>query len=243
MNDTKKNNISTLIAKSLSQTRWESRIESVKAIRFQAPKIRDALLELAESSDDPKIKSEAKCLATFELENFEFLLGMTIWFDILFAVNSVSKNLQSKNMDIDNAINQLNGLVSFFENYRKEGFVSAMITTKEISNEMGIEPKFCEKRTIRRKKQYDENSDDGQIVKSGEESFRIDYFIFMVDQIICSLRNRFEQFQEYANIFGFLFNLKNLKSLDENDLKYQSLNLENILKYNEISDIDGCDLF
>ena len=65
----------------------------------------------------------------------------------------------------------------------------------------------------------------------------------MVDQIICSLRNRFEQFQEYANIFGFLFNLKNLKSLDENDLKYQSLNLENILKYNEISDIDGCDLF
>ena len=104
------------------------------------------MLELAKSSDDPKIKSEGKCLETFELENFEFLLGMTIWFDILFAVNSVSKNLQSKNMDIDDAINQLNGLVSFFENYRKEGFVSAMITTKEISNEMGIEPKFCEKR-------------------------------------------------------------------------------------------------
>jgi hypothetical protein len=65
----------------------------------------------------------------------------------------------------------------------------------------------------------------------------------MVDQIICSLKNRFEQFQEYANLFGFLFNLKNLKSLDENDLKYQFLNLENVLKYNGISDIDGCDLF
>ena len=37
--------------------------------------------------------------------------------------------------------------------------------------------------------------------------------------------------------------MKNLKSLDENDLKYKSLNLENISKYNEISDIDGCDLF
>ncbi|KAM6571162.1 hypothetical protein CsatA_015242 [Cannabis sativa] len=156
-----KNNISTLTVKSLSQTRWESRIESVKAIRFQAPKIRDVLLELAESSDDPKVKSEAKCLATFELENFEFLLGMTIWFDILFAVNSISKNLQSQNIEIDNAINQLNGLVSYFENYRKEGFVSAMITTKEISNEMGIEPKFCEKRVVRRKKQCGENIGDG----------------------------------------------------------------------------------
>ena len=69
----------------MSQTRWESRIESVKAIRFQTPQIRDALLELAEVSEDPKIKSEAKCLATYELENFEFLLGMIIWYDILFA--------------------------------------------------------------------------------------------------------------------------------------------------------------
>lgn len=86
--------IPNLTLKSLSQTRWESRIESVKAIRFQAPQLRDALLILSDVSEDPKIKSEAECLATYELENFEFLLGMIIWYDILFAVNLVSKNLQ-----------------------------------------------------------------------------------------------------------------------------------------------------
>ena len=89
----------------MSQTRWESRIESVKAIKFQTLKIRDALVKLAKTSEDPKIKSEAMCLANYEIESFEFLLGMNIWYDILFAVNSVSKILQSKDMHIDVAIN------------------------------------------------------------------------------------------------------------------------------------------
>jgi len=147
-----KDSVPSLTLKSLSQTRWESRIESVKAIRFQTPQIRDALFKLEEVSDDPKIKSEANCLAIFELENFEFLLGMTIWYDVLFAVNSISKSLQSKDMHIDVAIDQLRGLVSFFKTYREEGFTSAMISAKEIALEMNIEPVFRKKRVIYRKK-------------------------------------------------------------------------------------------
>ena len=54
--------VPNLTVKSLLQTRCKIRIESVKAIRFQAPQIKDALLELAEISEDSKIKSEAKCL-------------------------------------------------------------------------------------------------------------------------------------------------------------------------------------
>ncbi|KAL3009321.1 hypothetical protein AAZX31_07G077100 [Glycine max] len=89
-------NVSKFSVKSLSQTRWESRIESVKAIKFQAPKVRDALTELSKNCEDPKLKSEAMSLATHELEDFEFLLGMNI-----------CKILQSKDMHIDVAIDHL----------------------------------------------------------------------------------------------------------------------------------------
>ena len=103
----------SLILKPLSQTRWESRIESLKAIKFQTQQMRDALLQLAKTGEDPKTKSEANCLATYEMESLEFLLSMTIWYDILFVVNTVSKNLQSKDMHID--------IYIFFDMFTQEG--------------------------------------------------------------------------------------------------------------------------
>ncbi|KAM4072324.1 hypothetical protein ACB094_11G129900 [Castanea mollissima] len=213
-------NVTGLTLKPLSQTRWESRIE----------KIRDALLQLAKTSEDPKTKSEADCLATYEIESFEFLLAMTIWYDILFAVNSVSKNLQSKDMHIDVAIDQLKGLMSFLKKYREDGFTSAMNSSKEIATKMEIEPIFREKRIIRRKKQFDENVND-ETTQSAEEYFRINYFLYIVDQAISSIESRFEQFQIYENIF------------DDDNLKKNCLNLECSLTHETYSDIDGLDLY
>ena len=98
------------------------------------------------------------------------------------------------------------------------------------------------KRIIHRKKQFDENVND-ETTQSVEESFRIDYFICIVDQAISSIHSRFEQFKIYENIFGFLFNFKILKSLDNDSLKKSCLNLECSLKHDSFSDIDGLDLF
>ena len=77
--DILKDNIKDLTLKPLSSTRWESRVNSVKAIRFQILEIREALLQVAESDNDSMIRSEAKSLATNELGESEFLVSIVIW--------------------------------------------------------------------------------------------------------------------------------------------------------------------
>ena len=76
------------------------------------------MIYLAENSANPGTKSEAESLAmseTYGIGSFEFLIGMIIWYELLFVVNKVSKILQSKDMDIDIAIAQVKGLISFFK--------------------------------------------------------------------------------------------------------------------------------
>ncbi|XP_021741085.1 zinc finger MYM-type protein 1-like [Chenopodium quinoa] len=240
-----KENVKGLTLKSLSATRWESRVESIKAIRFQIPEIREALLEVAEVADadnDHKLQSEARSLANNELGSFEFLLATIIWYEILCAVNFVSKQLQSQDMLIDIAIGEIKGLISFFKNYRENGFSKAIDIAKKLAIEVGIDPVFPQRRIIRRKRQFDEIDGDETLL-SPEESFRIQYFIYIVDQTIASLEKRFEQYESYDNIFGFLFNSDKLHSMDDEKLLSSCLAFENALKKGEVSDVDGEDLF
>jgi hypothetical protein len=109
-----KDNLAGLTPKSISTTRWESCVDSVKAIRFQCVNIREALLQVSDGDNDLLTSSEAKSLANNELGEFEFLLAIVIWYEILYVVNAVSKDMQTKDMLIDVAIEKVQGLIYFF---------------------------------------------------------------------------------------------------------------------------------
>ncbi|XP_025203847.1 zinc finger MYM-type protein 1-like [Melanaphis sacchari] len=128
--------------KPLSETRWECRVNSVKALRFQLPSVIKALEEMANTTNDPKTRSEANSLVVNELNSYEFVLSLVIWYEILSEINVVSKSLQSINMHLDLSTNLLNGLLTFFEQYRTTGFDSAKITANTISEDLDIEIEF-----------------------------------------------------------------------------------------------------
>jgi len=205
--------------------------------------IREALLEVSDTDNDATICTEAKSLATNELGDFEFIVAIVIWYEVLSAINLVSKQLQAKDMLIDIAIEKVQGLISFFTKYRDTGFPNALESAKEIAREMDVEPTFRTKRKIKRKRQFDETPEDESIAsQSTEESIRINYFLSIVDQAIASLTKRFEQYQGYEKTFGFLFTSKKLCSLDDKSLLSSCARLEAALKSGDHSDIDGKEL-
>ena len=131
-------------------------MKSVKLIKEQCVRIKDALPKLANIVKDPKPKNEAESLTTYKLENFEFVLVMIIWYKLLHAINIASKFFQVEIMDIDEAIKLLEALIWFFENYRESGFASAMDEAKQMTSEMEIEL-FYERCNIRRKMHFDKS--------------------------------------------------------------------------------------
>lgn len=126
-----------MIVKKWSETSWESRLGSVKVIRYQMSEILNAFEEISNTSSDSLIRSECKSLEN-EIGSYEFILSIIIWYDILVEVNTISKSLQSPNMDLDISASILSGLLSFLNNFRNTGFKSA----KDLAEAIGISTEF-----------------------------------------------------------------------------------------------------
>jgi len=183
-------------------------------------------------------------LAINELGDYEFIVAIVIWYEVLYAVNLVSKHLQAKDMLIDVAIEKVKGLISFFKGYRETGFLEALEIAKGIALEMDIGTTFRKRREIKRKRHFDENLDDTNAgTQSTEELFRTSYFLPVVDQAISSLTTRFEQYQSYQQNFGFLFTSETLQSLDDTSLKSSCDNLGAVLTKDGKSDVDANELY
>jgi hypothetical protein len=120
----------------VSATRWESRIRSVEAIRFQCVDIQEALLQVSDINNDVKTSSEAKGLANNELGEYEFIVAIVIWYEVLYVVILVSKQLQAKDTLTDVAIEKVQGLISFFKGYKDTSFLDALEIAKGIGLEM-----------------------------------------------------------------------------------------------------------
>jgi hypothetical protein len=98
-------------------------------------------------------------------------------------------------------------------------------------------------RVVRRKKQFDEDvGEDANESQSPQEKFKVTYFYHIIDQALTSLKDRFEQFQRYEEIFGFLLNGK-FKSISEDKLMEHCSQLQSFLEYKEHCDIYADELF
>ena len=111
---------------------------------------------------------------------------MVIWHDSLFAVNIVSKPLQSKDMQTDIAINQLKALLVFLKRYTENGFATTLISAKVIAVQMNIEPVLRKEKNNSQKKHFEEN--DTNEITHLLDDFKFNYFTSVINQAISFLR-------------------------------------------------------
>ncbi|KAL4131234.1 hypothetical protein QTP88_008575 [Uroleucon formosanum] len=227
--------------KQWSDTRWESRLNSVKALRLQFPHIIEALEEVYETANDLMAKSEANSLLN-EISSYEFILSLVIWYDILEKVNIVSKSLQSQNMEISISTKMVYGILEHLKQYRITGFDSAKNIANKLTSEIDIPVIFKCCRIRKKKKMFSYEHNDEPILNE-EDRFRINYFLVVINEAIESINKRFHQLESYSNNFGFLYQIGKVKNMEEDELRKYCKDLHLVLFDGDQNDLEGLDLY
>lgn len=140
--------VTQLTIKSLSTTRWEARIDSVKVVRYYLPEVIQALSALEAHSI---AKKDAVTLSTAtsiksELMTWRFVLCTVIWYNILYQNNHVSKIVQSPSVSLETLKRETNTVRAFLEDFRQNGLVASETDGREMAEALDIDRNFPAKR-------------------------------------------------------------------------------------------------
>ncbi|XP_043942864.1 zinc finger MYM-type protein 1-like [Protopterus annectens] len=220
-----RDNVSGLTVKPLCETRWECRVESVKAVRYQVGAVYDALVSVAEvtKGKDPKAYSEAASLSS-AMKSAKFLIVLVVWYDVLVKVEQVSKLLQK---------------------YRATGYKKAKVTATELAEELDVELKFpgADEVRPRKKRKLSGYEADDECLISPEQNFKVNFFYTLVDVALSSVQDRFTQLAPHSATFGFLYNIQDLCTVSDDKLLQLCKDLQNLLTHNDSADIDAVELY
>lgn len=232
-----------LTLKSVSETRWESRIKAIRPLRFQLHEICESLDYLTkDDSRDMSTRHTAQSLLD-KIKTFKFICSIVIWYNLLTKVNIVSKMLQNQNLNLNECHKGIKNLIGYFTDKRSdenfENFINEATVEAEKNN---VEQEFPVVRQRKTKRQFSYESTD-ETVLDQKQQFKINFYFQILDTTIQSLQRRFEGIGRCNDLFSFLCNIHNLdsevikQSCMDLDIALQIQNGENICK-----DIDGIDL-
>lgn len=233
-----------IVLKNLSTTRWSSRVSALKCLHSNLPQIYDALLDVYETTTDNKAKNVANGLAE-KISNFKFICSVIIWYNLLNSVNIVSKLLQAKTIDICKCLEQINHLKSYFANLRQndpaiEVFMDSAVS---IAGDMNVTANFEETARFRMRHRTARGAEGpDEPVEDPKTRFKIDFVFYLLDVVINSLDERFEQLTSISLNFKVLFNI-NDENITLDDCKAVETALTGRENDEIEKDIDGTDLY
>lgn len=192
---------SSLSLKRLCPTRWSSRIDSLKALRYSYVEVMKALSKIILLSKKPDARTEAAGLRK-QLESFSFVFQVVLHTKILESVNLISNLLQTKDFDLFEASNLLESATIKLSEVRNN-FANIKLSAIALASEWGIECQFENKRIRKVKKHFDELTQDERLTDP-EKQFEVTVFNSTLDIVVNQIKGRFESIKLINSMFTVL---------------------------------------
>ncbi|XP_017786286.1 PREDICTED: zinc finger MYM-type protein 1-like isoform X2 [Nicrophorus vespilloides] len=227
-------------------TRWSSRMDAMKLLRYDIALVYDALVEIADDkSQDFDTNNAAHSLA-LKISNYKFLCCIVTWYNVLYEINVVSEMIQNEKTNISSCLTSLRNLATFLTNTRTDNDFGEMLTlASDLAKNLDVEPKLCATEIAkprRKKRKADAESNDDPIISDPVLDFKVNFYNFILNQAFTSIIDRFQTLYSYNETFGFLYRIV---GASEEELQQCCKNLHLKLSHEQRneSDIDGAELF
>ena len=138
--------------------------------------------------------------------SFEFIILLILWEQILCSLYAVSKQLQSKSVNLSTAIVLLKEAVDFVCQWRNK-FDDVCQTAESTATKWDIVETTFKETHIRTKKRFLEELLSDCRLETSRDRFRVTNFLLVVDTCFIQLRMRFESLQSITGLFSFCFQI------------------------------------
>jgi hypothetical protein len=209
-----------LTLKGQSDTRWSAKAAAVSALWNEYSNVVDVLTEISISDQFSSDVAAAAYSRLKDMLNYKFLLGLTIWNQLLFQINLTNVSLQGRQMDVSRAEKKLSILVEFLKDFKKTGFKDSQQLCYQMAEEIGIDISsgFDDVRRGRGLNRRHMDLEDFEALNrlTNMERFEQEFFDKLLDQLLIEMEKRFYEFKEAHDDFGFLWGDR-LKSFSASD--------------------------
>lgn len=205
--------------KRVNITRWSARDDACRSLRDSWHEV---LRTLKAIEQDPTEKPIAVCEASGilrKLHKVETAFMVVFWSAILEKINKTSAHIQSSTVDLVTVEGYYGSLHHFFDALRND-FQLFELEARNLSVTKEYEVERSDKRVHKRKKFYDESSEEEEdCFSSASDSFRIDIFYVIIDRVLLELKKRKDAYSGFCRKFAFL---AKINEYEENELRDQA---------------------
>lgn len=173
--------------KSLSDTRWNCRVEAIKAVLDNFEEIVEALSEIAESGS--KVGAEANALLK-SVQDFGFIYCLVFMRRVLVVTDTLNKMLQAKNLNYDSAQALVKATVKTIEEMRGDAFARQTFDfVRQLCDKNGFAGPSVPRKGIPAKR----GGGDKTTFDNPEDYYRCEVLYRTLDTLTQQLRDRFSE--------------------------------------------------